>query len=407
MQSKILGGVKHFLALVVHKKNILLFFLIGIIVNIYSQNLLNNGDFEIYNECPTKYLSRKKFLPFWFSPTLDGTPDYFNKCTRANANIPRNFAGVQNTISGVGYVGIIVVSFPSGYRREYIATEFTSKLEKDKRYCIKMYISLADYSKYAISQISVYFSKKKPDMLTKKILPYHPQVSFQKEYFDNMEDWIFLCDTYIAEGGEKYLVIGNFEDKYPLWPGAQKHVMYDYLKSKKMGMSGYKKSLIAETAYYYIDNVSLVEIEDQNECICHLNKSLDVDSIIPSNAVSAYENIKPGEIVVLQNVYFEFDKSELLTESYPELNKLVNYLHKNPEIHIEISGHTDNIGTVEYNQQLSEARAKAVVDYLTGKGIESNRLSYKGYGSSQPIADNSTEEGRAKNRRVELVVIEK
>jgi outer membrane protein OmpA-like peptidoglycan-associated protein len=109
--------------------------------------------------------------------------------------------------------------------------------------------------------------------------------------------------------------------------------------------------------------------------------------------------------LVLENVLFESGKSILLKESYVSLDKLVNQLQTSKTMKIEISGYTDNIGDEIQNQMLSEERAKAVVDYLISKKIERNRLSFKGFGSKQPIASNETEEGRKKNRRVEFVVL--
>ena len=112
-----------------------------------------------------------------------------------------------------------------------------------------------------------------------------------------------------------------------------------------------------------------------------------------------------GETFVLRNVFFDFDKSTLKKESEVELNKLVGYLTSNKGIKIEIGGHTDNQGSEAYNERLSNDRAKAVYDYLVNKGIDSNRMSYKGYGMSKPIATNDTEEGRALNRRTEFTIV--
>ena len=111
-----------------------------------------------------------------------------------------------------------------------------------------------------------------------------------------------------------------------------------------------------------------------------------------------------GEKVVLKNIFFETDKSELKKKSEIELEKLISFLNNNPTIHIEIQGHTDNVGTASYNLKLSIARAKAVYDFLIEHKIESKRLTYRGYGLAKPIADNQSEEGRAENRRTEFVV---
>ncbi|MCW3084411.1 MAG: hypothetical protein JWP12_1777 [Bacteroidetes bacterium] len=111
--------------------------------------------------------------------------------------------------------------------------------------------------------------------------------------------------------------------------------------------------------------------------------------------------------VILENVLFESNKTILLKESGTALDKLVELLQKNKSMTIEIRGHTDNTGDEKTNQKLSEARAKKVVDYLVSKKIEKERLSYKGFGSTQPVASNDNEEGKKKNRRVEFLVVKK
>ncbi len=141
---------------------------------------------------------------------------------------------------------------------------------------------------------------------------------------------------------------------------------------------------------FYSDNFAL-------EGIYHLGKPFFKD--IPLKPILA------GEKTVLKNVFFEINSYALKPESKYELNKIVHFLKTNPEVTIEISGHTDNIGSGEYNQLLSENRAKSVVDYLISDGIRYERLNYIGYGFNNPVDQNDTEEGRANNRRTELKVI--
>lgn len=113
-----------------------------------------------------------------------------------------------------------------------------------------------------------------------------------------------------------------------------------------------------------------------------------------------------GNIFVLRNIYFDFDKSVLKPASNKELNNLLELLQKNPSMVIEISGHTDSKGSDEYNQVLSKKRAQAVVNWLESKGISKDRLSYEGYGESRPLASNDDEEeGRELNRRTEFKII--
>ena len=118
------------------------------------------------------------------------------------------------------------------------------------------------------------------------------------------------------------------------------------------------------------------------------------------------KKISFGANVVLNNIFFETNEFELMRASYPELNKLVTHLKENPEMVIEISGHTDDVGSFEYNQELSEKRAQSVFDYLKEKGVNTNRISFKGCGESKPMASNETEEGRANNRRIEFKIID-
>jgi outer membrane protein OmpA-like peptidoglycan-associated protein len=114
--------------------------------------------------------------------------------------------------------------------------------------------------------------------------------------------------------------------------------------------------------------------------------------------------IEVGDVIRLNNIFFDTDKADLKPESEAELNRLFNFLNANPNLEIEILGHTDNKGSDEHNQNLSQSRVDAVVQYLKNKGIAAYRLKGTGYGESKPIAPNETEEGRALNRRVEFLI---
>jgi outer membrane protein OmpA-like peptidoglycan-associated protein/tetratricopeptide (TPR) repeat protein len=117
--------------------------------------------------------------------------------------------------------------------------------------------------------------------------------------------------------------------------------------------------------------------------------------------------IEVNAAIVLKNIFFESNKYELKPESEAELNEVVQLMKENPTLRIQINGYTDNSGKAADNQTLSENRARAVTNYLTTKGIAAARLSFKGFGDTQPVADNATPEGRARNRRTELSVISK
>jgi len=119
----------------------------------------------------------------------------------------------------------------------------------------------------------------------------------------------------------------------------------------------------------------------------------------------ALQPLEVNATIVLHNVFFDVNKFDLKPQSQVELDKLLQLLKDNPTLKIQISGHTDNVGKPADNLTLSNNRAKAVVNYLIKNGIAATRLSSKGFGETQPIADNKTEEGRAKNRRTEMKVM--
>lgn len=121
-------------------------------------------------------------------------------------------------------------------------------------------------------------------------------------------------------------------------------------------------------------------------------------------AEDIYRTIKNEGKVAIYGIYFDFDKADIKPESKPTIEEIAKFLKEHPEIKLYIVGHTDNVGKLEYNMELSKRRAEAVVKELVEKyGIKSDRLKAFGVGPLAPVAPNSTEEGRAKNRRVELV----
>ena len=114
--------------------------------------------------------------------------------------------------------------------------------------------------------------------------------------------------------------------------------------------------------------------------------------------------IQKEQTLVLKGIFFDVDDYRLRPESYPELRQLVVFLKQNPEVKIEISGHTDNTGSDQHNYRLSENRAFEVYKYLFLNHIQKERMEYKGYGKDRPLRTNDTEEGRKENRRTEIRV---
>jgi len=146
------------------------------------------------------------------------------------------------------------------------------------------------------------------------------------------------------------------------------------------------------------------------------NPDLDGDGVL--NERDKCPNTRPGAVVdldgceveaviELEGVHFDFDKATLKPEAKVVLNEAAALLAKHERVVVEVAGHTDSMGSESYNQGLSERRANAVRDYLASKGVKASRLTAKGYGESRPVASNDTKEGRAENRRVELIVLDR
>jgi outer membrane protein OmpA-like peptidoglycan-associated protein/tetratricopeptide (TPR) repeat protein len=131
----------------------------------------------------------------------------------------------------------------------------------------------------------------------------------------------------------------------------------------------------------------------------------DVSSDSTYTADIPLQPIEANAHIILKNVFFDTKKTTLKPESITELDNVVRLMNENPNMKILISGYTDNVGKPEDNLALSKGRAVGVINYLISKGINNNRLSFKGFGETNPVGDNSTEQGRALNRRTELSVV--
>ncbi len=140
------------------------------------------------------------------------------------------------------------------------------------------------------------------------------------------------------------------------------------------------------------------------------NRNIDTDKYEPNSTVTRDLFLVPvevGETLTLNNIFFDFNKSTLQKESFAELNRILPFFKQYPNLKIELAGHTDNVGSDEYNQKLSQERANSVRDYLLSHGVPESSITAQGYGESEPVATNETDEGRQENRRVEFRIVGK
>jgi OOP family OmpA-OmpF porin len=372
------------------KKKILLFVFITITVNVFSQNLVPNPGFEKYIQQPTAD-NQLKYLQYWKSANK-GTPDFYTSDSVKFRSNP-----LKNTLTKNGHVGLVfrpenkASGLPEYY--EYIYVPLQKSLEQNKTYIIKCDVYAVTETSFstvfALINLDASFLKDSIYEKNTKLLNL-PHIKL-KNTWHLLDDtiWTTICGAYTAKGNEKYLLLGSFTKRE------------NFQISKHLRDSGYDFDYLKEhnlRAYYYIDNVSVEELDSTNACekiVAVKKPPLDL------------KTIKVGQAVKIENIYFETASAILLPASDTSLNSLVNQMKKNPNVKIEISGHTDNVGEASYNLKLSQDRAKAVMDYLVANGIKINRMTYKGYGSTKPIAPNTTTEGKALNRRVEFTILKK
>jgi OmpA-OmpF porin, OOP family len=154
-------------------------------------------------------------------------------------------------------------------------------------------------------------------------------------------------------------------------------------------------------------NKYIIKLKTLNDTIDYSN--MEIPALGPGEffdeAITVNIKYDPPRTFTLDNVHFDTGKPILRAASFKELDEIAEYMKMKEEEQYEIAGHTDNVGKEEDNLKLSQQRAESVKNYLIKKGIPANRLSAKGYGASQPVADNSTESGRQKNRRTEVKIL--
>lgn len=361
-------------------------------------NLVYNGSFEEYRTCPRKVDASGvlTIVEGWYQPTK-GSADYFNTCGTKECGVPKNKMGEQTAHSGDGYCGIYCSK--TEYR-EYLQTKLKRRLKAGDSVQVTFYVSLSEESSGAIATLGGLFTQEQINDTTHSLLlsqeteklsanvsqviakPYIPQIENPvTSPLTDSRGWQCVTGVFVAKGGERYVTIGNFEP---------------------IERSGYTElgmlTKLLPGAYYYIDDIYI-------ECLnCQPPDEVEIN-IDSSYLTESQPAFTVGSTFVMKDIFFEFDKSTLLQQSYFELLKLRMLLEKYPKMRLEIRGHTDNRGSVSYNQRLSENRAKEVADYLIKKGIDEKRIRYHGYGKSLPVDDNDTEEGRANNRRVEFKIL--
>jgi len=361
------------------------------------------------------------------------------------------------------------LSVYKGVSREYLQTKLTEPLKKNTLYCVKFYYVNAKKSMYSVDALGITLTVEQIKAKNADRILQRPQITNRPGHImDDMDNWTEFCGYYRARGGEQYLTIGNFWDNSTTQyvtnhnEYSDSAFFYAYYLIDNIAVfeiesefecgclndlawsSDWKSDTFDPKTGYNTKKPSDYDIADnsnnQSGNSSDLsngngngngdgsgngsNSSLDGDEGNNGNGTNAdpnekditglktqitkaaFDNAEIGDRFRLNQIYFEFNSSELLTISNIQLDSLYNILSEKPSLRIEIRGHTDNIGSEGYNKKLSVERAASVYNYLLGKGIPKTRMKYRGFGPAVPVADNGTEKGRELNRRVEIFIVE-
>lgn len=336
-----------------------------------QENLVRNPSFEEYNYLPGYIGDAPGAISGWRFANESGSGDYYH--TRARGEDYRtidNYFGSEDPHTGEAYAGFCVTP---GYR-EFLCSELKTKLVKGQQYRFTMYISKGDRKDVGfVKELGVMFLSRWWVLPTGLQMALPPQIVFYQDTgFTQQNGWQQLTAVYTARGNEQWMYIGAHEwkcDTCKSIPGMR--------RTQNPGIFGNRNE-----AHYFVDDVSLVEVND--------------------TPVKAPAEFQPGITYAFSNIHFATNSALLQSVDQPDLQNILAYLLANPQVNVAVAGHTDSIGSDESNRGLSVARAEAVKNYFIGQGVSSARIRTEGYGETKPVQSNSTEEGRAQNRRVEF-----
>lgn len=351
------------------------FFILATAYEAFSQeNLVRNPSFELYNRLPLYIGDAPGTIQNWTFAGELGSGDYYHIYASGAYHIPDNHFGTETAHTGNGYAGFCVTP----EYREFLCSQLTSRLVKGQKYRFTMYISKGDKEEVSyLKEISVMFLSRAYVLNDDLVMGLPPQIVFYQDTgFTAHNGWQQLTAEYTAKGTEEWIFIGAHQwkcDTCKSVPGTA--------RTASPGIFGGDKKEMQ--AHYYVDDVSIVEVHDA--------------------ADTSSGTFQTGVTYAFNNIHFATNSAVLQEGDQPELQKILTHLKAHPEINVAILGHTDSIGDSRSNFVLSLNRAEAVKNYFISNGIPSERISAEGAGEAKFIAPNSTEAGRALNRRVEFV----
>lgn len=367
-----------------------------------EENLVTNPSFESVGKNP-KRLGSIENATGWGSPT-GVRADLFTDSKVTDIAVPANVYGKETAKEGENYAGVVAYSYGNKMPRSYVMSKLEAPLKKGMRYCVKFNVSLAEASKYAVNNMGAKLSKKPYGMDAKMSIIDDPSLL----HFDNDQkivsaryNWTEICGVVEAQGGEKYITLGNFMSD-------------DETRSVRMKKDPNVKARVIIAAYYYIDDISVKLLDEGEFCDCQADEGgNEYSTTIYHKAINMNEDMSAQERIEAQETYFAFGKTKLSTEGVTSLDLIAKELEANPDFKLQINGHNnvmeDSVGVEnDYYAGMDNKRIGVVMKYLMEKGIPESRLIASRKGQEKPnsdIKETDDEDLRmAKNRRVTFKV---
>ncbi len=360
-------------------------------------NLISDESFEVTEVKALKsYGQLTTFLKSWGTPNQTSA-DVYNVMVKASkCAIPKNDYGTEEALDGSSYAGFRAYTKDPKKNRTYLQTKLSKKLEKDKLYCVRFNLSLADLSKFGVNNVGVFFSDRKIQNAHDNALTFQPQITEKtNKPIVTMEGWQTICGTILGTGKEEYIIIGCFG-------------LEDNLKLEKVRKPASQEGVVSGDVYYYLDKVEITAVEAQSQCFCGKSEDRNPDLIYSRSSAKGLD-MKPEQIISSTAVWFSFLSAEIPSMFHADLEDIVKVMKANTNLNLLLTGHseTDEINEAKINRHyigMADSRATNIKKFLVENGIDGTRITVDSKNNDQPASDKPTPLGKAQNRRVEFSI---
>ena len=360
-------------------------------------NLVPNSGFEDTNIKKLRsYGQMEEVSMDWFSAT-EVPADVFGDGAKGDKiGIPTNDYGTQEPAAGLCYAGFRAYSKDPRMQRSYLEVKLPQMLDRDVMYCVSFDISLADLSRYAVNDIGVVVSDRKIEQPNLGDMILQPDVKQKtNKVFQFTEGWEKFCGTFVGTGQEEYIVIGCF--------GSRSEMTIEKV-NRPMGLTGPQLS----HAYYFIDNVEIIEIQAKSQCVCSAVEERDMDLVYGSSSVQD-EDMTDVEKINASAIYYAFLKRTPTGSGKQTVADIAAILKANPSMRINIVGHCDDDEASEGKinaryKMIGKNRGDQIRRMLEAAGVPATQFSVSDIGAQDPANSRDTDISRAQNRRVTFEV---